>query len=299
MFKIFKNDLNKNCLFFVFLFSFIPFIPSILVNHFSFNHACALITGASSGLGAEFARQLAPHASTLILVARRRERLEGLAEELQKKYPHLKIHVKVHDLISSQEREQLAAWVREEKLPLTLVINNAGLGDLGDFFDASWQRLEEIIGLNVTALTHLTHLFLPTLREQAPSALLQVGSIAGFFPLPQNAIYAASKAYVRSFSQALHVEEKEHGVMVTLLCPGPVPTEFFNVASRPEQLISVTTRAPSFLITSEKKVVFVALNALLHGKSLVIPNNPLANIVGFFRLIPFSLFQNFLPNKKR
>ncbi|MBX9743281.1 MAG: SDR family NAD(P)-dependent oxidoreductase [Chthoniobacterales bacterium] len=261
---------------------------------FQFQNSCALITGASSGLGAEFARQLAPHAKRLILVARRAERLKALSQELRQAYPHLCIDQKAADLSLAQEREKLAAWIEQEKLPLNFLINNAGLGDLGDFFHASWERLEEIIELNITALTHLTHLLLPALRKQAPSALLQVGSIVGFFPLLNYGVYAASKAYVNSFSQALHIEEASHGVTVTLLAPGPTPTEFFEQAARLGKKISVTSRAPACFITSQKEVVAVALKAILRNQAIIIPNKKLSIMVSLLRRIPFCLFQKFI-----
>ncbi|MCF7730015.1 MAG: SDR family NAD(P)-dependent oxidoreductase [Chthoniobacterales bacterium] len=268
--------------------------------NFSFNHSCVLITGASSGLGAEFARQLASSVSTLILVARRKERLEELAHLLHERYPNLQIHLKISDLTFPEERERLAAWIEEEKLPLNLVINNAGMGNLGNFYDASWKRTQEILDLNIGALTHLTHLLLPTLRQQAPSALLQVGSISGFFPIEGHAVYAASKAYVQSFTQALHLEEGKHGVCVTLLAPGTVPTEFFKSASRLKEPISLTTRSRACFITSPEKVVSVALEALLQKRVIVIPNKLLSIVINFLRFTPVFLFQRFfLPNKKR
>ncbi|KAB2642853.1 MAG: SDR family NAD(P)-dependent oxidoreductase [Verrucomicrobia bacterium] len=271
-----------------------------LFMNFSFNHSCVLITGASAGLGAEFARQLAPHAATLILVARRRERLEKLADDLQKKYPELHVYLQVCDLTSIDEREKLVAWVREEELPLNFVINNAGLGNLGEFHDASWQRIQGILDLNIGALTHLTHLLLPILRKQAPSALLQVGSIVGFFPIEGHAVYAASKAYVQSFTQALHLEEEKHGVHVILLAPGAVPTEFFKVASRLQEPISLTSRSPACFITSPEKVVAVALEAVVKKRAIVIPNKLLSIVVQFLRFAPIFLFQKvFLKNKKR
>lgn len=265
---------------------------------FRLEQNCALITGASSGLGAEFARQLAPHASVLILVARRAERLKSLSQELQERYPHLCIYQKSADLFIAAEREKLAAWVLEKKIPLNLLVNNAGRGDLGSFYDASWSRLDEVIELNITALTHLTHLLLPILREHAPSALLHVGSIVGYFPLREYAVYAASKAYVNSFSHALRIEERCRGVTVTLLAPGPVPTEFFDVGSRPGKKISVTSRAPAFLITSQHKVVSVALKGLLFDKASVTPNKILSGMIAFLRLIPFSFFQKIMAKDK-
>ncbi|OHE76507.1 MAG: hypothetical protein A3F67_00145 [Verrucomicrobia bacterium RIFCSPHIGHO2_12_FULL_41_10] len=271
-----------------------PFKPT----PFQLKNACALITGASSGLGSEFARQLAPDVNALILVARRGERLQRLAEELKNLYPKLSIYQKIIDLSHPEEREKLATWIYEQKLPLNLLINNAGLGDLGEFSTASWSRLNEILTLNITALTHLTHLLLPSLRNHAPSALLHVGSVAGFFPTPGTTVYGASKAYVRNFSEGLRIEEKKHGVIVSLLCPGPSPTEFFDVASRsPEERIPATSRAPALFITSPKTVVKTALQGILLHQASIIPNRLLNGIMIFLDLLPFFLLRKILSKK--
>ena len=266
------------------------------MNHkFQFKNSCALITGASSGLGAEFARQLAPHASTLILVARRGEVLEELKKELMLKNFSLVVHVRSVDLASAIAREELAAWIKEEALPLNFLINNAGLGDLGDFGAAQWDRLEPILTINITALTHLTYLLLPTLRGHTPSALLNVGSVAGFFPLPYNAVYAASKAYVKNFSEALSIEEEEHGVVVTLLSPGPVPTPFFEIASRPGEKNMATSRVPQALITSAGEVVTTALHGLLAHRVSVIPNRNLRIAMKLYSMLPRKILNFFVP----
>ena len=199
---------------------------------FQIKGCVALITGATAGLGAEFARQLAPRVRQLILVGRRKERLESLAESLQKDFPNLSIESIPTYLSVPEERERLASHIVREEIPLNLLINNAGLGDLGPFDTAEWSRLAPVLEVNVTALTHLTHLLLPMLRAQNAAGILNVSSVAGFFPLPEMAVYAATKAYVTSFSEALCMELAHDGIHVTALCPGPVPTEFFEVASR-------------------------------------------------------------------
>lgn len=264
-------------------------------NKFHIKNSCALITGASSGLGTEFARQLAPHATTLILVARRGEVLEELKKELILKNSSLIVHVKSFDLSSATDREELAVWVQEQSLPLNFLINNAGLGDLGDFGSAQWDRLEPILTINITALTHLTHLLLPVLREQVPSALLNVGSVAGFFPLPYNAVYAASKAYVKNFSEALSMEEEKHGVFVSLLSPGPVPTPFFEIASRPGEKNMATSRVPQALITSAEEVVTTALCGLLAHRVSVIPNRNLRIAMKLCSMLPRKILKFFVP----
>jgi short-subunit dehydrogenase len=264
-------------------------------HQFQMKNACALITGASSGLGVEFAKQLAPHVATLILVARRGEILEELKKELMVKNASLVVHVKSCDLSSTIAREELAAWIKEESLPLNFLINNAGLGDLGDFGTAQWDRLESILAVNIMALTHLTHLLLPTLRRHVPSALLNVGSVAGFFPLPYNAVYAASKAYVKNFSEALSMEEEEHGVFVSLLSPGPVPTPFFEIASRPGEKNMATSRVPHALITSVEEVVATALRGLLAYRVSVIPNRNLRIAMKLCSMLPRKILKKFVP----
>lgn len=265
---------------------------------FTLHQTCALITGASSGLGMEFARQLAPHAHLLILVARRRDVLEEFKEELLLHHPALRVYVQECDLSKITARENLALWVQQEALPINLLINNAGLGDLGSFATAEWNRIEQILEVNVTALTHLTQLFLPTLRASQPSALLQVGSIAGFLPLPYHAVYAASKAYVASFTKALSIEEESHGVFVSLLSPGPVPTPFFETASRSGEENKATSRVPQPLITSATDVVTAALNGLLNQRFSVIPNQNLRIATKLCSMLPRQIFKKlFLLNK--
>lgn len=262
----------------------------------SFTTACCttLITGASAGLGAEFARQLAANASRLILVGRREERLLELAASLQNSHPRLQVDCFQADLALAVERKRLADWIIREQIPVNFLINNAGLGDLGPFDTAPWQRLAPMLEVNVIALTHLSHLLLPMLRSQVaqhPSAILNVSSVAGFYPLPEMAVYAATKAYVTSFSEALRMELAPEGITVTALCPGPVPTEFFEVASRPGETIRAMDRSHPALSTTATKVVREALAGVEKNKPGVIPNGLLALLVRASRLLPFPLIR--------
>lgn len=258
---------------------------------FKIKNCTALITGASAGLGAEFARQLAPIASRLILVGRRADRLTALAAELQSSRSDLRIDTIAADLSQSSERERLAVQIIREEIPLNLLVNNAGLGDLGTFDDADWSRLAPVLDVNIVALTHLTHLLLPMLRSQRPSGILNVSSVAGFYPLPEMAVYAATKAYVTSFSEALRMELAPAGITVTALCPGPVPTEFFEVASRNGEMIRAMDRSHPALATSPKRVVGDALRGLMADKPGVIPNSLLALLVRGSRLLPFPVIR--------
>ena len=258
---------------------------------FAIRGCTALITGATAGLGAEFARQLGPVASRLVLVGRRVERLADLADSLKSSNPHLQIDSIAVDLARSSERERLAAHIVQEQIPLNLLVNNAGLGDLGAFDSAEWSRLASVLEVNVTALTHLSHLLLPMLRAQGPSGILNVSSVAGFYPLPEMAVYAATKAYVTSFSEALRMELSSEGIAVTALCPGPVPTEFFQVASRDGETIRAMDRSHPMLAASPDLVVREALWGLEKDKPGVIPNSLLALLVRGSRLLPFPLIR--------
>ena len=257
-----------------------------------FTKGCnALITGATAGLGEEFARQLAPVATRLILVGRRRERLASLSESLREKFPALAVETIPMDLALSSERERLASHIIREEIPVNLLVNNAGLGDLGPFDTAEWERLEPMLSVNVAALTHLTHLLLPMLRASSPAAVLNVSSVAGFFPLPEMAVYAATKAYVTSFSEALRMELAPHRVTVTALCPGPVPTEFFDVASRNGETIRAMDRSHPALSATPELVVSEALKGLEADRPGVIPNALLATVVRAVRMLPFPLIR--------
>ena len=261
---------------------------------FTISGCTALITGATAGLGAEFARQLAPAASRLILVGRREERLYSLSDSLKVLHPDLRIDSFKADLSQSSERERLAAWIIRDEVPLNLLINNAGLGELGPFDSADWKRLGPVLEVNVIALTHLTHLLLPMLRAQvaqSPSGILNVSSVAGFYPLPEMAVYAATKAYVTSFSEALRMELAPEGITVTALCPGPVATEFFEVAARNGQTIRAMDRTHPALATPADLVVRAALRGIERNKPGVIPNSLLALLVRGSRLLPFPVIR--------
>src|SRR5438477_11635223 len=194
------------------------------------DNCSAVITGASAGIGRELARQLAARAKLLVLVARRRDRLGELREELQAKNPVLRVEIRDIDLANLDQTMQLAALLTSE--PIDFLINNAGIGDHGSFATADPIRVNEQVQVNVLALTTLTRALLPRMIAQKRGAILNVSSSAGFLPLPGIAVYAATKAYVTSFSEALRAETRGCGISVTALCPGPVDTEFAEVADR-------------------------------------------------------------------
>ena len=252
------------------------------------NGCSALITGASSGIGREFARQLAGRARSLILVARREQRLNELRDELTQHHPNLRVHIRETDLAKLPQIEELKAWLEREKIDVDLLVNNAGLGDSGPFATSDPTRNEQMTLVNVVALTSLARRLLPQMIARKRGGILNVSSSAGFLPIPKFAVYAATKAYVTSFSEALRAELRGTGVSVCVLCPGPVRTEFQEVANRPgEQPDS----GPEFVHVPVDQVVRDALAALEADRPLVIPG--LAMKLGMFlvRLTPMPILR--------
>ena len=184
----------------------------------------ALITGASAGLGVDFARQLGANGQRLVLVARRMERLEALAEELGN------ARAVEMDLGEAGAADRLMADLAAHDEHVDLLVNNAGFGLTGRFAELDGKRQRQMIDLNCGALVELAHAVLPGMIERRSGAILNVASTAAFQPGPGMAVYFATKAFVLSFSEALHEEVKRHGVKVSALCPGPTATEFGDVA---------------------------------------------------------------------
>ena len=248
----------------------------------------ALITGASAGIGREFARQLARRSRSLVLVARRRDRLEELRDDLTKHNPSLNVHIRAIDLSDERAVIDLFDWLESEKLSIDLLINNAGLGDVGPFATAETQRVKEMLAVNVTALTLLTRLLLPGMIARKRGAILNVSSTAGFLPIAGFAVYAATKAYVTSFSEAIRAELHGTGVTVTSLCPGPMHTEFTQVAARPG---AKRDRTPEFVHVSAEDVARAALAAIEHDRPLVIPGFIMKLGMFLVRIMPLSVLR--------
>ena len=218
-----------------------------------------LITGASAGLGAEFARQCAARGEALALVARRRERLEQLAGELDGE-----IRIFTADLAAADAAESLLDQVQAEGLAVDTLINNAGFGLGGKFARLPLERQREMIDLNVRTLTELCRLVLPGMLERGRGAILNVASTAAFQPGPNMAVYYATKAFVLSFTEALHHELKGKGIKVSALCPGPTATEFFDVAGVADSLLArFSADAPG--------VVRAGLKGLDRNKAVIVP----------------------------
>ena len=188
-----------------------------------------IITGASSGIGVEFARLFAAEGNGLVLVARRKDRLDALAAELQAAHS-VPILVVDLDLSDGAAPQSLFDLVTAQGIEVHTLVNNAGFGLAGRFDALPAERLLEMVRLNVAALTALSRLFLPGMIERRRGGILNVASMAAFQAGPYTAVYSATKAFVLSLSEALHEEALPHGVSVSALCPGPVATEFGRVA---------------------------------------------------------------------
>ena len=245
----------------------------------------ALITGASAGIGREFARQLASRAQSLILVARREQRLSELRDELRGNHPGLTVHIHKTDLANLSQIDELARWLEREKIDVDLLINNAGLGDLGPFGTSDPAHNERMMLVNMVALTSLTRRLLPQMIAKRRGAILNVSSSAGFLPIPGFAVYAATKAYVTSLSEALRVELRGTGVSVCALCPGPVPSEFQEIAKRPG---GQPEGGPEFVHVSAEQVVRAALEA---DRPLVIPGFAMKLGMFLVRMTPMSILR--------
>lgn len=219
----------------------------------------ALVTGASSGIGEAMVDRLASSGVPVVVVARREDRLAKLAER------HGGIEVLTADLTTDDGRG--AVVERIERGGIDLVVNNAGFGSSGDFYDLDPDRVADEVDLNVAALTRLSHAALSTMVPAGRGYLLNVSSIASFQPAPRLAVYAATKAFVTSLSESLHEEVKRHGVHVTALCPGLTRTEFVSV-SNTEQYAD---RFPGFAWMSPELVAKVGLADVVANRALSVP----------------------------
>src|SRR6476620_4512453 len=235
-----------------------------------FAECTVLITGASAGIGREFARQLAPAVNTMILVARRNDRLEALELELKIINPHLEVFCRQLDLRDRAALERFCNWLDESGLTVDLLVNNAGIGDRGAFIDSEWERVHAMLQVNIETLTYLTYRILSSMRKSGCGAILNVSSVASLVPVPHLAVYAATKAYVTSFSEALRAELRHANISVTSVCPGPVPTEFSDVASRGPQT-NVTSVGQELFSVPVQEVVRRALAAVSKDRARVIP----------------------------
>lgn len=242
----------------------------------------ALVTGASSGLGVDFARNLAGRGSNLILVARREERLRGVQQEIAAQH-EVQIDVIPMDLEPPDAPQRLYDQLKGAGRSVDVLINNAGFGLYGDFVTIPWEREHAMLELDIIRLTHLTKLFVKDMVERKSGYVLLVASIGAYQPSPAYAAYSAAKSYVLYFGEALHYELRNSGVNVTVVSPGVTRTEFLEVAGQKPSLYQRT------MMMESGEVTRIAVDALLEGKASVVPGFKNALAAQMARLLPRQL----------
>ena len=239
-----------------------------------------LITGASSGIGAAFARKIAKRGRNVLLVARSEDKLIALCNELGR-VSGIRAQYVVMDLTQPGSAGRLVEETRKRELTIDMLVNNAGFGSMGDFARLDLQTELEIIELNVKSLVELTYHFLLPMRERRQGTIINVASTAGFQGVPYMATYAATKAFVLSFSEALSEENRPHRIRVLALCPGVTDTNFFAA--------SKIDRPPMRTVQTPEEVVDAALRGLARGKSVVISGWANWFVVEAERVVPRSV----------
>jgi len=240
-----------------------------------------LITGASAGLGEEFAWQLAEQGFSLLLVARRSEKLQQIQQQILSKYPQIQLDYLAVDLTRQESGATIVNYIKKYALPLAGLINNAGFGQRGAFSEISLLRQMDMLQVNINSLVCLSHLAIPLLKLQKNSFIINVASTAAFQAGPNLAIYYASKSFVLSFSQALYEELKGEGIQVSTLCPGATETEFAQVADMSDSLVF------KLRVMEKQAVVSYALDNA--NKAVVIPGMLNKLSVFFVQMLPRAL----------
>ncbi|MDQ4063214.1 MAG: SDR family oxidoreductase [Actinomycetota bacterium] len=241
-----------------------------------------LITGASSGIGRELARQLAPRARNLVLVARRAGRLEDLRPELEAKNPHLAVYIAACDLADEDATGSMLDWVSGRVGAVDVLVNNAGIGDQHLYDKADWARVRRVLQVNILTPALLTHRLVPQMVERGRGGVLNVGSGAGHSFLPGAAAYTGTKHFVDGFTETLHLELVEAGVAVTQVCPGPVETEFDQAAD----MEGLAGGPPKFLTISADRCARETIRGFERGNALIFPGFPYRAIMPLVGFIP-------------
>ena len=225
----------------------------------------ALITGASKGLGMEFAKIHASNGGNLVLVSRSGDDLLLLKKELKAKHTTIKVEVIAKDLTLPNSAIEVYNTVKEKNIKVDYLINNAGIGEFGFFVDTNWERNAQMIDLNIKVLTHLCHLFLPDMMARKQGKIMNISSTAAFQPGPMMAVYFASKSYVLHLSEALNNEVKGSGVSVTAFCPGPTNTHFMEDSKMNKSKLVKNTK-----LASSHSVALSGYRAMMNTKAVQI-----------------------------
>ena len=250
--------------------------------------SAALVTGASAGIGSEIAKLLAARGHNLVIVARRKERLVALADKLSEEHG-VRVETVACDLGKAASRARIPGRIEELGLDIEILVNNAGFATGGAFYEADLERELEQVRVLVEAVVYLTREFSPSMVERGRGGILNVASTAGMQPMPYSAGYSAAKAYVLTFSEALHQEMRGHGVTVTALAPGPVETDFWEIAGwETSSGKSFERVVPGTLISSEQ-AARAGVDGLDSGERVVVPGLPIRVGMLASRYIPHAL----------
>src|SRR5436305_3739957 len=243
----------------------------------------ALVTGGSGGIGLEIGKALARREFDLVLVARNRDALEAAAGQIEGQHT-VRVHVFAADLRRREAPEAISDFLRNENIPIEMLVNNAGFGLGGEFAETELTRELEMIQVNIAALTQLTKLFLPAMIKRRSGKILNVASTAAFQPGPLMSVYYASKAYVLSFSEALAEELRDSGVTVTALCPGPTKTDFATTAK-----VGHSRLFTLFGVADAASVAECGYQAMMQGKRVRIPGARNKVVAASHRFLPRDL----------
>jgi short-subunit dehydrogenase len=246
---------------------------------FKMTKETAMVTGASSGIGKEMAIELAKKGINLVIVARNESALNELKLEIESKFA-VKVWPLALDLSLPENTERLLNFTKTNKIDIDYLINNAGFGDFGFFHESRWEKQEQMINLNILALTRLTHFYLNEMLNRQKGRILNVASVASFQPGPLMSVYYATKAFVLHFSEALNNEVKDSGITVTALCPGPTESGFQKAAA-----LENSKLFNRFKMQDSHSVAVHGIKAMMKGKAIAIPgigNYLMATLASFF-----------------
>ena len=249
-----------------------------------------LITGASQGMGKQMADECAKRGRNLLLVALPNENLKEFSEHLIRQY-NIKADYFECDLIIKKSVENIFKWTQENNYAIDFLINNAGFGGAGSFEDYTFEYVNNMIELNIRATTNLTHLFIPELKKNTPSYILNNASMVANFPCPYKTIYAATKAYVKNFTIALREELKPQGISVSVLQPGATPTD---------KIVRNQINEGGFFfkisVTSIEQVAKKAIDRTLKGQAIIVPGYKNRMSLRFIKLVPMKILQRIIAN---
>ena len=244
-----------------------------------------LITGASQGMGLEMARECASLGRNILLISLPKENLKVLSENISEKF-NVQTDFYEIDLTEAKSAEEIYKWVKKKNYSIDFLINNAGFGGFGAFEEYTLSYVEKMIDLNIKATTRMTHYFIPELKKNSPSFILNNASMMANFPCPYKSVYAASKVYVKYFTEALRVELESFGISVSLLQPGATPTN--DVVKNQIQKGGFMARVS---VTEAHKVARKAVRNTLKGKPVIIPGWKNRMSLRFLKVLPYSLLQ--------